>query len=158
MGLADVSYYIQNRSITWHRELYSIFCDKPQWKRKKYICIYIYITASLCCIAEINTTLITYALIKREGSFSPIKKEEHFYVKVQREECVHFLKLGSLNNEDSSCDSLASGLVDLPGEAGDRGFPPHSSEGMSERWARRKEALPCTVLAQHQDSGANTHI
>ena len=40
-----------------HRELYSIFYDKPMekniLKKKAYICI----TESLCCTAEINTTL-----------------------------------------------------------------------------------------------------
>ena len=37
-----------------HRELYSISCDKPYGKEhKKYVCI----TESLCCTAEINTTL-----------------------------------------------------------------------------------------------------
>ena len=34
------------------RELYSISCDKPEWKR-----IYTCIIESLCCTAEINTTL-----------------------------------------------------------------------------------------------------
>ena len=37
-----------------HRELYSISCDKPQWKRIRKR---IHITESLCCTAEINKTL-----------------------------------------------------------------------------------------------------
>ena len=38
-----------------HRELYSVSCDKPNGNEyeKEYICI----TESLCCMAEINTTL-----------------------------------------------------------------------------------------------------
>ena len=41
-----------------HRELYTMSCDKPSWKRiLKKECIYISITESLCCTAEINTTL-----------------------------------------------------------------------------------------------------
>ena len=38
-----------------HRGLYSTSRDKPQWK--KYEKEYIYITESLCCTEEINTTL-----------------------------------------------------------------------------------------------------
>ena len=39
LGLADVNYYIQD---VQHRELYSVSCNKPQWKRiwKKYIYMY----------------------------------------------------------------------------------------------------------------------
>ena len=37
-----------------HKELYSISYDKPKWKR---IFKNIYIYESLCCTAEINTTL-----------------------------------------------------------------------------------------------------
>ena len=43
----------QQSSIVKLRELYSMSCDKSQWKR-----IYIYITTeSLCCTADINTIL-----------------------------------------------------------------------------------------------------
>ena len=37
-----------------HRELYSISCNNPSWKR---ILKRIYITESLCCTPETNTTL-----------------------------------------------------------------------------------------------------
>ena len=40
-----------------HRELYSIFCDKPDGKEYVKEYIYICITESLCCTSEINTTL-----------------------------------------------------------------------------------------------------
>ena len=42
-----------------HRELYSISCDKPEWKRifHKENNVYICITESLCCTTVINTTL-----------------------------------------------------------------------------------------------------
>ena len=44
-----------------HRELYSIFYDKPQWKRLfEKECMYMYtliIYESLGCTAETNTTL-----------------------------------------------------------------------------------------------------
>ena len=47
-----------------HRELYSIPCDKPEWKRT-WRRIYRCITESLCCTAKINTTLWTnYTSIK----------------------------------------------------------------------------------------------
>ena len=39
-----------------HRELDSIPCDKPQWERIRKR-IYIRVTESLCCTAEMNTTL-----------------------------------------------------------------------------------------------------
>ena len=43
----------QQSSTVKLRELYSISCGKSQWKR-----IYVYIiTESLCCTADINTTL-----------------------------------------------------------------------------------------------------
>ena len=59
-----------------------------------YVYIYIYTTISLCCVAEINTMLlVTYTLIKKEESFTSVKKEQHFYVQVQRKACVHILKL-----------------------------------------------------------------
>ena len=57
---------------------------------KKKIYMYIYITASLCCIAEINTTLITYALIKREGSFSPIKRKNTSMLKYKEKNVCTF--------------------------------------------------------------------
>ena len=53
-----------------HRDLYSISRDKPSWKRIwKIVCIYI--TESLCCTAEINTTL--------ESNYAPIKKWKFLY-------------------------------------------------------------------------------
>ena len=40
-----------------HRKLYSISCDKPEWKRIwKRMCVCLYVTDSLCYTAEINTT------------------------------------------------------------------------------------------------------
>ena len=43
----------QQSSVVKLRELYSMSCDKSQWKR-----IYVYIiTESLCCTADINTIL-----------------------------------------------------------------------------------------------------
>ena len=46
-----------------HRELYSLSCDEPNGKEYEKECIYIctdtdiYISESLCCTVEINTTL-----------------------------------------------------------------------------------------------------
>ena len=37
-----------------HRELYSVPCNKPYWKRTY---ILIHMSESLCCVAEINITL-----------------------------------------------------------------------------------------------------
>ena len=45
----------QQGPTVYHRELYSGSCDKPEWK-KIWKSIYI-LTESLCCTAEINTTL-----------------------------------------------------------------------------------------------------
>ena len=38
-----------------HREIYSISCDKPEWKKYEKECIYIY--KFLCCTEETNITL-----------------------------------------------------------------------------------------------------
>ena len=40
-----------------HGELYSIISDKPEWKRIFKKNMYMYIIESLCCTAELNTTL-----------------------------------------------------------------------------------------------------
>ena len=46
------------------RKQCSISCGKPQWKRIEEKCVYIGITESLHCTAEINTTLqINYTSI-----------------------------------------------------------------------------------------------
>ena len=37
--------------------------------------------------------LVTYTLIKKEESFTSIKREQHFYVQAQRKARVHILKL-----------------------------------------------------------------
>ena len=69
-----------------HRELYPIFCDHLYGKRigkrmDKYICI----TESLCCAAEINTTLsinCTSMKLVNQLYFDKIlkiKKDKHFY-------------------------------------------------------------------------------
>ena len=40
----------------YHRELYSILCDKPYGKEyEKHICVYIYIIDSLCYTVDIKT-------------------------------------------------------------------------------------------------------
>ena len=51
----------QQRPTIKHRELYSILCNNPQWKRiwkSVCVCIYIYThTQSLCCLLEANNTI-----------------------------------------------------------------------------------------------------
>ena len=56
-GLAMMYKIDQQGPIVIAQELHSISCDKPEWKRiqKRYGCVCI--SESLCCRAEINTTL-----------------------------------------------------------------------------------------------------
>ena len=47
--------YSPQGTVLQHRELYSISCNKPEWKRIwKMICIYVYINEWLCCTPETN--------------------------------------------------------------------------------------------------------
>ena len=42
----------------YHRELYSISCDRPKWKIIFFKNnVYRYISESLCCTSVVNTTL-----------------------------------------------------------------------------------------------------
>ena len=63
------SSYKQQGPIVQHRELYSISCYEPDWKRI-WTRISICITESLCCTAEINTLKINYTSIKLKKKFS----------------------------------------------------------------------------------------
>ena len=52
LGLQTIMFRMdkQQGPNVYHRELYSISYDKPEWKK-----IYIFLAESLCCMAEINT-------------------------------------------------------------------------------------------------------
>ena len=93
LGLADANCYIRDGWTMRHRELCSVSCDDPQWKRT-CICI----TESPCRTAEINHNIVNQPYLNMRGT-KRIKFVHSFLTKKRpfNAKTVHGLSCCSLN-------------------------------------------------------------
>ena len=98
LGLEDANCYIRDGWTMRHRELCSVSCDDPQWKRT-CICI----TESPCRTAEINHNIVNQPYLNMRGtkrikfvhSFLTKKRPLHSYL-MQRQFAVFLVALWTL--------------------------------------------------------------